>query len=239
MQQFGFVVNTRWKLAICLDCKCGVDSKGLYAHINRHISPQRVTHEYCKSVITEYGLSTRYGLKIPTSVVPAIFGLAVIPDMYYCSKCGYAACHRRTVVRHHNRGQPCPNSDILCGPAQSFFPKARINFFGVRIPLPRPTEPSKVLISTLFKAQVAPTQATSLITIPSDTRDMHHFLSLGDWFEEVNGLTGDQAYSITREALPDLRSLVRQSINLYIDSMNEELSGVDFAIKVAMGDYNQ
>ena len=68
---------------------------------------------------------------------------------------------------------------------------------------------------------------------------MHHFLSLGDWFEEVNGLTGDQAYSITREALPDLRSLVRQSINLYIDSMNEELSGVDFAIKVAMGDYNQ
>lgn len=238
MQEYGFVVNTRWKLAICLGCNSGVDAQRLYQHLKHEIKPRKAPREYCKSIVTRFGLLTATKLKSPTSVIPAIFGLTIVPNMYYCNRCGYAACHPKTITSHY-RNSTCPGSDILCGPAQAFFPTTRRGFFAVRVPPAMETKPREVPLSALFKAQVTPPQATPLITVPSDTRDIHHFLSIGDWFREVSCLTGEEAYHITREASPDLRPLVRQSMNSYIDAMNEELSGVDFAVKVAMGDYNK
>ena len=238
MDKYGFVVNTKWKLAICLGCKTGIDAKGLYDHINNEIKPNKVSYEYCKTVTVKFGLLTRNKLKLPTSVIPALFSLPITPNMLYCNRCGYAACIRASILRYHV-DQACPNSSILHGPAQTFFPTTRRNFFVVRVPPARAAEPSEVKISTLFKAQFPQLQVNPLIAPPSDVRDTNHFLSLGDWFQEVAGLGYDQVHHIARNAQSDLRPLVRESVNSYIEAMNEELSGVDFAVKVAMGDYNK
>lgn len=242
MLRHGFIVNTKWKLAICLGCKSGIgiDAGGLQKHLNHENKPRKVSREYCQSIIKRFGLLTRTKIKLPTSVIPAIFSLAITPDMYCCNRCGYAARAQKTLIKHY-KDRVCPGSylDIRCGPAQAFFPKTRCNFFAVRVPLARTPGPSEVPLSVLFKAQVTPIQTTPIITVPSNTRDMNHFLLIGDWFQEVNCLTGEEAYHITRKALPDLRPVVRQSVNSYVEAMNKELSGVDFAIKVAMGDYNQ
>ena len=76
------------------------------------------------------------------------------------------------------------------------------------------------------------------ITILSNICDVNHFLSLGNWFQEVEGLTGKEARNITRTSLPELRPLIRKSMDLYVMTKNAELQKEDSAVKIAMGDYN-
>ena len=241
MRTYGFLVNTKWKLAICVGCRSGISAESLWKHLNSHLKEfgLRVSQAYCSSIVGKYGLLTRNTLKSPTSIIPAIYGLPIRPNLQYCSECGYAARARSTMLRHKNEG--CKDSKILHGPAQTFFPTPRGQcFFAVKIPQPKATKPAgPVSISSRFKAQFAPALfCDQLITIPSNNRDVNHFLSLGNWFQEVEGLTGSEAYDISRNSQSDLRSLVRQSMNTYISTMNEELLGEDFSVKVTMGDYN-
>jgi hypothetical protein len=54
----------------------------------------------------------------------------------------------------------------------------------------------------------------------------------------VEGLTSREAYETTQNSLPDLQGLVHQSMNLYVGAMDKELLEEDFAVTVAMGNYN-
>lgn len=130
---------------------------------------------------------------------------------------------------------------MVFGPAQTFFPKTNRDFFAVEVAPAKASDPDgPIPISIRFKAQFAPDSADDpLITIPSDTRDMNHFLSLGNWFQEVDGLTGREVYDITRNSLPTIRPLVRNSVNLYIAAKNAELLEEDPAVKISMGDYKE
>jgi len=85
-------------------------------------------------------------------------------------------------------------------------------------------------------AQLSGPPGDSLITVPTNTRNMSHFLTLGNWFKEVEGLTG---YDITRGSLPDLHGAIRKSVKSYVKLMNAELQEEDNGVKVAMGDYNK
>jgi hypothetical protein len=79
-------------------------------------------------------------------------------------------------------------------------------------------------VAAWFKAQFTPAPTSNwLITIPSNNCDVSHFLSLRNWFQEVEGLTGREAYDITQNSLPNLWGLVCQSMNLYVGAMDEEL----------------
>jgi hypothetical protein len=238
MRKYGFIVNMEWKLPICMTCHSGINTNGMYEHLNKELKGLglSVSREYCKAVKEEYGLLSRSSLKSPTSVILAIYGLPIKHDLYYCDKCGYAAHTKTTLVAH----KKCGGYKILCGPAQTFFPTTGEKFFAVIDPLAKVTKPvDPTSIAARFKSQFTPAPSSDrLITIPSNNRDVSHFLSLGNWFQEVEGLTGREAYDITRNSLPNLRGLVRQSMNLYVDAMNKELLEEDFAVKVAMGDYN-
>jgi hypothetical protein len=237
----GFFVNTKWKLAICTTCSSGVGADTLYSHLNKHLKSLglQATRGYCKSVIEKYHLLSRPRIQLPTTIVPAVYGLPIKSNMYHCSGCGYAA-QTTSSIRFHRQTQGCQGSAVL-GLAQTFFPKAHIHFFAVTVPPAKASEPDgPVPVSVLFKAQFAPRPISDpLITIPSNTRDMNHFLSLGNWFQEVNGLTGKEVQYITRNSLSRLRPLVRKSVNLYVETKNGELREEDPAVKVSMGDYNE
>ena len=68
---------------------------------------------------------------------------------------------------------------------------------------------------------------------------MNHFLTLGNWFKEMNGLTGKEAYHITQDLLPDLCGTVQKLVESYVKMMNVELEAEDNGVKVAMGNYNK
>lgn len=203
---------------------------------------------YCKSVARTHGIPPRAELSLPTSIIPAIYGLPIQSDMHYCGNCGYAA-RTPVSVRLHQAGdfvttrywnKKCQGSGILTGYAQTFFPTSNREFFAVKVPQASASKPDgPVPISTRFMAQFSGPLGDSLITVPTDTRNMSHFLSLGNWFKEAEGLTGREAYDITRGSLPDLRGGIQKSVKLYVEMMNAELQEEDNGVKVAMGDYNK
>ena len=150
----------------------------------------------------------------------------------------YGTTHS-SVIRHQVAG--CQPSLVVLGFAQAFFPKTNWGFFAVKVPPEETYEPDvPTPISCHFKAKFTlQLTANQLITVPSNTRDMNHFLSLGNWFQEVSDLTGGDANNIICNSLPDLRPLVCKSMNLYIETKNQELRAEDLAVKVAMGNYNK
>jgi len=240
MLAYGFFVNTKWGLAICMACRTSVAANELYGHLKKDLKELGLSasRSYCDSVIKTYSLRRRDKVKLPTSAIPAIHGLPVKSNMECCGGCGYAAQTRSSILRHQNG--KCKDSGIHCGHAQTFFPRTNRDYFAVKTApakAPKPDGPTPV--STQFKALFSGLPSNSLITVPSNTRDMNHFLTLGNWFQEVDGLTGREAHGITRDSLPVLRTLVRESVNLYVTAMNTELRGEDPAVKIAMGDYNK
>ena len=243
MLAYGFFINTKWRLAICMTCYSGIGAENLHRHLNHDLKQLglSVSRNYCTSIVTKYSLLPRSKLIPPTSIIPAIYGLPIESNMQYCSSCGYAAHIRSSIVRHH-RLDLCQGSAILSGPAQTFFPTTNREYFAVVVPLAKQPKPdAPIPISTLFKSQFLPEIVVdTLITIPSNTRDMNHFLSLGNWFQEVEGLTGKEAHHISRYSQPELRVLVRKSIDLYVKERNKELKELsDNGVKTAMGDYNK
>jgi len=250
MLAYGFFVNTKWKVAICMTCKTGVCADALHAHLKKDLKEVGLTapRTYCVSVAKDYGIPSRAELRLPTSIIPAVYGLPIESDMRYCGNCGYAARRSPTISRHQDGGfvvgryweKKCKGSGIRTGYAQTFFPKTNRDFFAVEVPLAKTSKPDEPIpISTRFMAQLSGPPSDSLITVPSDSRNMNHFLTLGNWFKEVNGLTGKEAYHITRDSLPDLHGTVRKSVKSYVKMMNVELEAEDDGVKVAMGDYNK
>ena len=124
---------------------------------------------------------------------------------------------------------------------QTFFPKMNWCFFAVRVlPAEAPKSDDPIPISIRFNTHFAPECISDpLITIPSNTHNMNHFLSLGDWFQEVAGLTGGEVDNIAQNSLPEVWPLVHKSINSYVAKKNKELWGEDPAVKVSMCDYNE
>lgn len=242
MLSYGFFINKKWRLVICQTCCSGVAADRLNAHLSQDLKQLGlyVPCGYCTSLIKQYSLLSRSKLRPPTSVIPAIYGLPIKPNMKYCSNCGYAAVVHASVVRHQQSG--CQGFKVLDGPAQTFFPTTNQDYFAVEVPdTNQPNLDDPTLVSTLFKAQFFPEPASDpLITIPSNIHDINHFLTLGNWFEEVEGLTGKEAYHITRNSLPKLHELIWKSVDLYVKERNKELKKEsDHAVKTAMGDYNK
>lgn len=240
MAIYGFLINKKWNLAICTTCNTGVGAEKLHSHLNNDLKPLgiKVPRTYCKSIIANHHLLPRKKLMRPTSIIPPIHGLPLKSNMKSCGNCGYAANVLYSIQRH--QAGKCENSGVKSGYAQTFFPETNRDFFAVEAPqasAPKPDVPTP--LSTQFQAQYAGPSGDSLITVPSNTRDMNHFLTLGNWFEEVDGLTGKEARDISRGSASNLHALIRKSVTFYVTTMNEELRKEDPAVKVTMGDYNK
>ena len=245
-------------------CCTGVAADELYSHFKRDLKELAIKashryfrllldgvvftssilihpHRYCNSVIEEYGLLPRAGLKSPSSIIQAIDGLPVESNMFHCGRCGYAARTAATLRRHFQGQEKCKDSEILRGHGQTFFPTSNRGFFAVRIPQAKPDSlNAPVPLSALFRAQFSLRSAgDSTITVPPCTRDMNHFLTLGNWVQQVEGLKGKEARHITRTSLPSFRALVEVSVKSYVKGMNTKLWAEDPPVKTAMGDYNR
>ena len=142
-------------------CQTAVCPDTLHKHLKKDLKEIGLTasRTYCMSVAKAHGIPPRAELRLPTSVIPAIYGLPIQSNMHYCGNCGYAARIPVTIRLHqagtstidHCRNKKCEGSGILTGYAQTFFPKSNRDFFAVKVPLATASKPDRLVpISTRF-----------------------------------------------------------------------------------------
>lgn len=200
-----FIVNTKYLVLICADCRRSVKPDGASKHL-RQIHPHcRPGADFNTSVIARFpGLVA--DVAHPTEVVEAIFGLAIpIEEYTICARCRRGYLNQATWRRHR-----CPNADDnlegcpehFLSLVQTFFGPPKLHYFPVKLPVSQMDEPVPFrdaceLIQSAYRDLSSSEDA---IEEPEDYRELNQFLLKEGWIKHVYGYSRTELFLLT--ALP-------------------------------------
>ena len=185
-----YIVNTKHKCLICVDCKHGVDPQSALTHVHQ-------LHQHCRpprTLVTQLGRS-HPGLRrekiVPDDNQP-VFGLAVPADKYVvCARYRHGYVN---VASWRNHSCEKSEADLNGGPphfmshVQTFFRGTRICYFPIRTPS---AEEDDVVADNFerFKIQYLNVDAGADdegIEV-EDYRKLNQFLSKEGWLSHIAG----------------------------------------------------
>lgn len=185
LNKYGLVVNTRFRILICVGCQGIINPRGVRQHfLNYHKELQTPIdlQEYLEEeVLKKYPDLTHNPLH-PMEPVDSIYGLAPPGEGYLCClSCNRCYSQKKTFEKHSCES---PSSSWSLSRAQRFIDNNLSPWFPVRDPPPIPSPQRDPW--TLFEAQCRKrSQPTVTAALSDDYRVLHQFLRKERWFEQV------------------------------------------------------
>jgi len=186
-----YIVNTKYLVLICTDCRHCVNPSRSAEHIRKHHSHCKVGAHFATQVTSKYPGLVNEEIR-PSEVIEPVFGLA-IPDEEYtiCARClrGY---RNISSWRHHS----CEGSDVnlegrseyFSSYVQSFFKGRKVCYFCVR--LPELGDKARNNDFDLFRSgfrEVAPPEDE--VRESGDYRELNQFLLKEGWIKHLSGFS--------------------------------------------------
>ena len=221
MARYGIAVYIPLHILTCTTCKLVIDPWDIDSHIHKDLPHAKVDKAYCKRLRERFSLVERYKLRPPATLRPAIPNLRLYHNCHSCSVCFHAFKTRHSLITKHH----CPNSSVIFGYAQAYFPYSHQGaLFAVTLPPSPPADLEEVDFVEALKSKYRdPDPEVLPIVIPQDPRDTNHFLKLENWGGVVQGLSGHLLWNTVRTANQSLRDMVYRSVEKYVNDVNDEL----------------
>jgi len=184
-----YIVNTKYLVLICTDCRHCVNPARSAEHIRKHHSHCKIGAHFATQVISKYPGLVNEEIR-PPEVIEPVFGLAIPEEKYtICSRClrGY---RNISSWRHHG----CERSDVnlegrsehFSSHVQSFFKGRKVCYFCVR--LPELGDKAHNNDFDLFQSgfrEVAPSEDE--VRESDDYRELNQFLLKEGWIKHISG----------------------------------------------------
>ncbi|THH13339.1 hypothetical protein EW146_g6867 [Bondarzewia mesenterica] len=172
----GLIVNTKYKIVICISCRHAVSLSTVATHLKKHARAIHSPPGLAESLAQEYGIDDNTPLSFPRDHPPPIFGIEVEEaPFYFCSRCrrGYTAHSRRAYFPvDEKRLQPSTiqNSDHV----------------------------------KLFLSALSPLEDFAKLPLiaPAHDLDLGTFMHRERWIDHVQGFTPDTIADIVRASTP-------------------------------------
>ncbi|THH06229.1 hypothetical protein EW146_g9679 [Bondarzewia mesenterica] len=135
----GLVINTRYKVVLCITCEHCINLKHIPNHIKQHQPGVVLSDNLISILANEYMIADDDSLPFPRKGFKPIFGLAIEQDIYhFCGHCDRGYSTLASLRAHQNSPERCPHpaqeqNTSYSGYAQSFFLGPHRAFFHIDI----------------------------------------------------------------------------------------------------------
>ncbi|KAK7017839.1 hypothetical protein R3P38DRAFT_2539939, partial [Favolaschia claudopus] len=168
LEAYGIVVNTRWKIVICICCGKVLTLGDLRRHIIRHFKDLDVPPTLADSIAERFDFDPGTLPTAPTQQTSAIYGLLITPRPHLvCARCGHGFSTPTSFSRHEHKPS-CPSAPG--DPASFYFSYA----FSLYLKSPLNVTPNFRELET---------------TLPLNSLDKDIFFDHEAWNEQVAGLS--------------------------------------------------
>jgi hypothetical protein len=201
LRSAGLIINTQYRVVICLACLQAIPIYNLDAHISAHIQKKHILLPVKEGLASR--LQQKFQLdKTAPSIRPeplksldplpkAIFGLRLLTNRIFCNGCSRGYTSKASLATHQSK-KNCGRgySTGESGFAQTFYLCGKRFFFPVRAPS-TPLSPNlgnldvTLFLDTIPKEDLANTPAD----FSSNSQELSHFLRIEGWYTLINGLT--------------------------------------------------
>jgi DNA-directed RNA polymerase subunit RPC12/RpoP len=103
------VVNTQYRVIICLSCGTALELTTLESHVHAHFPRVLVPPDLAIELKEEYDFVSLKDIAIPRSPPAPIFGLTLTTEIFhFCSRCGRGYRSADTLRSHQTMADRCP-----------------------------------------------------------------------------------------------------------------------------------
>ncbi|KAJ7082561.1 hypothetical protein C8R44DRAFT_894729 [Mycena epipterygia] len=233
LSSYDLVINTIYKILICLSCRRCIEPHTAETHVGLHISDVVVPEGMAEELMKEFDLLSVEDIPIPKNMPAPIFGLQIIEERcYFCTRCKHGFTNRNSLRSHQNTKGRCHRPDgeenaHFIGHGQRFTDGAFNSIFPVdptKLPLRSDADPTPLDIY-----QSAPVPAFDYrnipFAIPTRELDLNSFAYREGWKAHVAGWTPAQIAESCRGSTPadDLDTL-KDNVVSYIKTVQPEIA---------------
>jgi hypothetical protein len=192
LRRTPLIVNTKYQVLICTDCKHCVNPAGSSTHIRKHHPHCKIGAHFAMQVVNKFPGLVNEEIK-PPEAIEAVFGLAIPEEEYtICARClrGY---RNISSWRHHDCGKL--DVDLEGKPhyfpsyVQSFFKGQKVCYFRVKLPKSGLDE-ARGNDFSLFQSgfQDVPLSEDE-VRESDDYREVNQFLMKEGWIKHLSGFS--------------------------------------------------
>lgn len=250
-----YVVNTKYRALICIQCLHAVEPQSAVSHISKH-HPQCVllpnAIQEVRNAVSELKSSSIH----PGEAIPAVYGLEIHHGYIVCACCLHGYKNERTLRSHVCVGAPNPttlssgslhpSSSCLSGPpvkffnssVQTFFIGKYCVYFPVTIPEPGETgrEPTSSHYDLWMQRNKPISDGSQQPSLTEDHRQLQMFLRKQGWLDHVHGLKAEELSALVQapgpdDNLPHLEHLVYQ----LMDRLQSAIGSSGFLLQRLIG----
>lgn len=239
MQRMGILVNMRFRIIICIDCRKAIAPGNLVAHLKRH-RPLAIPPNLGMQLVAEYNIYETAAVPPPVVTIPAIFGLAVLPDYVFCAGCNRGYRSPKSLSRHqlYCEGETGPETSFA-GFAQTFFAGKNRYFFSVTNPTGDANLPSGSSsdLEVLLKQEPVLDLSQKVIQPPANHRILSRFLAQEEWISHVAGMVPARILQMVTVPDDKWHSDLRQHTLVYMQAVQRLLTPMEINIKRRMATF--
>jgi hypothetical protein len=242
LQRLHYVINSRWRVLICTSCRSCVAPSMLVHHLRKHQLSESYK-DLIDALCQNYQAYAHDKPPRPQNIIPAIYGLTILPGYHLCSFCnqGYSKTH--SLKTHQAK---CPyrggarNKSFMSN-AQTFFKGTTRSYFPVFNSIPPPS----TSISTDFELYLGalPPEINLYeepIVAPSNYRNLSQFLAHEGWTDHVAGIPPKVIDTPLKASSDDpILSRLSPLVNDYLILIQEELGQATYAVQLRMAMYGR
>ncbi|TFY55961.1 hypothetical protein EVJ58_g7926 [Rhodofomes roseus] len=191
-QRWGIALNTTHGVLICLDCKTCVPRDYLRKHLRLHQYFDASEETIAEALGSFDVLKVRQPIMPATDpIVPAVFGLNVLPDCFFCAGCNRGYGSLKSLSKNHFAKSSCnPSRKHYKGPGQTFFTNNCRYVFPVALPTPPSPRVQTNSAFSLYLQSVSPSDlAHRPLVLPANDRSFARFVYTERWFHHLVGHT--------------------------------------------------
>ncbi|KAF7371537.1 hypothetical protein MVEN_00008600 [Mycena venus] len=194
---FDIIINTLYRVVICLSCATAVELGSIEDHIHSHFPSIPVPNGLAAQLTAEYNLVSQKDIVYPRNSPPPIYGLRLTKDTYFfCGRCGRGYADADTLYSHQHQTARCPSNGLpnshTIGFGQYFTMSRHHRIFQVdpfKLPPFEPETPDQAF--EIYKATrpAAIDYSNTPFVMPLRDQDQHLLLNREGWGDHISSYT--------------------------------------------------
>jgi Orsellinic acid/F9775 biosynthesis cluster protein D len=227
LEKLGLVINTEYKVVICLACQRAVHIGNLLSHLRGHFPRTALPQSLESSLQQEFDISTTrrsYHPPTPEAIAP-IFGLKIHKDYHFCTRCGRGYSSINSVKNHMYCYQQCPlipgaPQQYYSGDAQTVVDGPYRRYFRVDLSLLGPP-PAETVFDVLIANRPVRDLSQMPLSLPTNYEDLNLFLTTEHWLLHVKDFPPGELVSLVQPPTKEERLLskIRRHVVGYLNKV--------------------